>query len=77
MRGHRPAPCSAWHVRPDMGLRVRQGMEASVTPLKPRPNLVALRLTDEQQAKADRLAEKLGVTRSEAIRRMIEAYKIR
>ena len=48
-----------------------------MAPLKPRPNLVALRLTDEQQAKADRLAEKLGVTRSEAIRRMIDAYKIR
>jgi predicted DNA-binding protein len=37
--------------------------------------MTALRLTDAQQAKADKLAEKLGVTRSEAIRRMIDAYK--
>jgi predicted DNA-binding protein len=33
-----------------------------------------VRLTPEQRAKADRLAGKLAVTRSEAIRRMIDHY---
>lgn len=39
-----------------------------------RADQTSLRLTPEQTAKADRLAGKLGVTRSEAIRRMIDTY---
>lgn len=39
-----------------------------------REKLIGLRLTDAQYEKADEFADRLGVTRSEAIRRMIDAY---
>jgi hypothetical protein len=39
-----------------------------------REHQTSLRLTADQAAKADRLAGKLAVTRSEAIRRMIDHY---